>query len=330
MTRRLLPSSSCAAAVVLCLIARRPQLGAEQRPERPVSRLPGLPRRHRAQPDRGSEPRTTPSARACASTSVWTRSPPRRTRAPDAIARACDSRRQDGGLSVTRKFDDLKFTIGGAYSQENFYRATTGLTSLSRDLAKGNTTVAGGFSFSLNQPVLHPTPGTGEPVSPATRYASITQTLTKTTIAQAGYEVGRIAGYQDNPFLRANVNGSWCSARCRTRARGRRSRRACVRRCPADTYLEADYRHYFDDWQVTSNTFSAGVSHRFGPQVLMNVVVSAQQTDRRVFLSAAVLGVARSISRRTSGSSRSRRTTTRERWCSRRKASCGGCRRAPD
>jgi hypothetical protein len=54
----------------------------------------------------------------------------------DAISAASDScarchrdgvrtRRQVGGLSVTQKRGDTKFTIGGAYSQENFYRATS-------------------------------------------------------------------------------------------------------------------------------------------------------------------------------------------------------------
>jgi len=87
----------------------------------------------------------------------------------DAISAASDScvrchrdgvntHRIDGGLSMTRKYGDLRLAVGGAYSQENFYRSTTGLTSVTKDLAKGNTTVAGGFSFSLNQPVIHPLP----------------------------------------------------------------------------------------------------------------------------------------------------------------------------
>ncbi len=130
--------------------------------------------------------------------------------ASDSCARChqsgVNSRRQVGGLSVTRTFDDWKMTIGGSYSKENFYRATTGLTSLSRDLRKGSTTVAGGYAFSLNQPTLHPTPQIEDQFS-HDAYATITQTLTKTTIAQAGYELARITGYQNSPFLRANVGG---------------------------------------------------------------------------------------------------------------------------
>jgi len=68
--------------------------------------------------------------------------------ASDSCARChrdgVNSHRRVGGLSVTRKFDDLKFTIGGSYSQENFYRAATRLSSVSRDLADSNASIAGG------------------------------------------------------------------------------------------------------------------------------------------------------------------------------------------
>src|SRR5437879_5214841 len=67
--------------------------------------------------------------------------------ASDSCARChqngINSHRNVGGLSVTRKFDAIKLTAGGAYSQENFYRATTVLTSVSQDLANSNTTVTG-------------------------------------------------------------------------------------------------------------------------------------------------------------------------------------------
>ena len=58
----------------------------------------------------------------------------------DAISAASDScvrchrdgvnsHRQAFGLSATRKYGDVKLTIGGAYGTENFYRATTGLAA---------------------------------------------------------------------------------------------------------------------------------------------------------------------------------------------------------
>ena len=194
--------------------------------------------------------------------------------ASDSCARChrdgVNSHRQELGLSATRKCGDLKLTFGGAYSKENFYRATTGLTSVSRDLANGNTTVAGGFSFSVNQPMLHPLPDYANQYQ-SSGFGSVTQTLSKTTIVQAGYEVGHFSGYQNNPYLRANVSGVMLLGQVPD-ARTRQTLSARLRQAlPADSYVEADYRRYFDDWQVKSNTISVGASHHFGPQWLLNV-----------------------------------------------------------
>ena len=197
----------------------------------------------------------------------------------DAISAASDScvrchrdgvnsHRQLVGLSGTRKYADWKLTIGGAYSKENFYQATTGFTSASRDLAAGNATVAGGFSFSLNQPLLHPLPDT-ENQYQSGAFASVTQTLTKTTIVQAGYEFAHFSGYQNNPYLRAEVNGVLVTGNVPD-LRIRQTLSARLRQAlPASTYLEADYRRYTDDWQVASNTYSAGLSHYFRPDLLL-------------------------------------------------------------
>src|SRR5438445_1087535 len=91
------------------------------------------------------------------------------------------------------------------------------------------------------------------------------------TIAQVGYELGKINGYQDNPYLRANVNGALLLGHVPD-SRTRQTLSARLRQAlPADTYLEADYRRYFDDWQVKSNTLDVGASDHFGPMLLLNV-----------------------------------------------------------
>ncbi len=196
----------------------------------------------------------------------------------DAISAASDScvrchrdgvrsHRQVASLSVTQKYNDWHVTFGGAFSKENFYRATTGLTSISRDLNNANTTVAGGYSFSLNQPMLHPLPDYQNQYQHDLN-ASVTQTLTKTTIAQVGYEFEHLSGYLSNPYLRADVGGIMVVGQVPD-IRSRQTIMLRLRQAlPADTYLEADYRHYVDDWKLTSNGVSIGLSHHFSPQVL--------------------------------------------------------------
>ena len=196
----------------------------------------------------------------------------------DAISAASDScarchaegannSRVVGGLSVVRKYGDTKWTFGGEVGKELFYTATTLLTSATRDLHNGNTTVAGGFSYSLNQPQLHPSRDS-ETQHSFDGFASLTQSWTKTTITQIGYEANQINGYQSNPFLRTKVNGVYTVGQAPD-ARTRQAFTGRLRQAlPAATYLEADFRHYIDSWSVNSNALSVGLSHHFTDRIV--------------------------------------------------------------
>jgi uncharacterized protein DUF3570 len=195
--------------------------------------------------------------------------------ASDSCARChrqgVDSQRLAGSLSMTRKFGDLKWTVGGEYGLEDFYRATTAFTSISRDLNSGGTTVAGGYAFSLNEPTLHPLEQV-ETQYASSGYVAVTQTLTKTTIAQFGYEVAQVNGFQANPYLRADVQGLMLVGQTPD-VRTRHTLTARVRQAlPGDTYLEANYRRYFDNWQLRSNSIDVGLSHYLTRPVLASFV----------------------------------------------------------
>ncbi len=170
-------------------------------------------------------------------------------------------------LNVRKKFGDFKVDFGGEVSRENFYAADTGMISVSRDFNKANTTVAGGYSFSYNRPQMHPTEEVQHQVS-QDAYASVTQTVTRTTVVQLGYELNQINGYQSSPFLRTSVNGTM-QLGVVPDSRTRQTLMARVRQAlPGATYLEADYRRYIDNWQLDSNTVSVGLSHYFTPKVM--------------------------------------------------------------
>jgi len=172
-----------------------------------------------------------------------------------------------GSASVTRKYGDSKVTVGGEFSKEMFYTATTGLASISRDLNNANTTVAAGFAFSLNQPVLHPSRQTESQRSMDT-YVSLTQSWTKGTVTQFGYELNQINGYQTNPFLRTSVNSVLTTGNSPD-ARTRHAVSARLRQAlPAETFLEVDYRRYHDNWSLNSSTLALGLSHHFGDTIV--------------------------------------------------------------
>jgi len=170
------------------------------------------------------------------------------------------------GVNVLRKYGDTTLMIGGEFSKENFYTATTGLTSISRTLNKSNTTVAAGFSYSLNQPQLHPDQIV-ETQHAFDGFVSVTQSWTKRTLTQFGYELDQINGYQTSPFLRTQVNGVWTLGN-QPDTRTRHALTARLRQAlPGETFLDLDYRYYHDTWAVDSNAVTIGLSHHFGDQV---------------------------------------------------------------
>ncbi len=170
--------------------------------------------------------------------------------------------------SIFRKYGDTKLSVGGEFSKEQFYTATTGSTSISRTLNQANTTIAGGYAFSLNQPVLHPAEDVERQYAHA-GFATLTQTVSKTTAVQVGYEVSRITGFQNNVFLRANVDGIRMLGN-HPEHRLRHSVTAKLRQAlPGRLYVEADYRRYQDDWQVKANTWSAGLAREFSPRLTL-------------------------------------------------------------
>jgi hypothetical protein len=192
------------------------------------------------------------------------------TAASDSCARChaegATNTREFVNASLIKKYGDTKVSFGGEFSHENFYQATTFSTSITRTLNQANTTVAGGYAFSWNRPQLHPDQ-TVENQAAHSAYGTLTQTLSKYSIVQLGYELGRIVGYQSNPYLRTSVNGVKMVG-VHPDERTRHALTAGLRQAlPADTYLEADFRRYFDDWSIKANTWSAGLSHEFDSRV---------------------------------------------------------------
>ena len=218
----------------------------------------------------------------------------------DAISAASDScvrchqqgvgsQRVALGASLVRSLTSGKVSLGAEFSRENFYRATTILTSGSRTFNKANTTVAGGFSFSLNQPTLHPR-RVSQNQSAENGFVSVTQTLTRSTVAQVGYELAHVGGYQNDPFLRALVNGELILGN-NPDQRTRHTFTVRLRQAlPGQTYIEADYRHYLDDWAIHSNSFSAGLSRQITPQWLAKLSYRRYQQTGASFFAPEYFG----------------------------------------
>lgn len=200
----------------------------------------------------------------------------------DAITSASDScvrchpqgeydRRVTTNLGFTQRIGGTRISIGGELGNENFYDSKAIFTSVSQNVNGANTTIAGGFSYAVNHPVRHPSDDQIERNTARDGYLSVTQTLTRSTIVQGGYELARIDGFQTSPFLRALVNNVLIVGN-NPDSRTRHTIMARVRQAlPNETFLEVDYRRYHDSWQLDSNALALGLSHRFAAPVLLSL-----------------------------------------------------------
>lgn len=194
--------------------------------------------------------------------------------ASDSCARCHNEGAQNGRVfanaSLVRTLGDTKLSVGGEISRESFYAADTVMASVSRTLNKANTTVGAGYSLSFNRPTLHPDTLVEHQQSQDIT-ASLTQTLTRTTIVQLAYDYNRVSGYQTSPFLRTPVNGQMTIG-VAPELRNRQAFTARIRQAIGpDTFLEGDYRRYQDDWSLHSNAVSIGLSRNLTPRVLAGV-----------------------------------------------------------
>ncbi len=86
-------------------------------------------------------------------------------------------------------------------------------------------------------------------------------------------------------------------------ARTRQALTARLRQAlPGQTFLEADYRRYFDSWSVDSNALSLGLSHHFGDTRRRRRVATAGTTRRALSSTRPPTRGRPSTSRQTSGS----------------------------
>lgn len=194
--------------------------------------------------------------------------------ASDSCARCHQEGANNGRVflntSVVRTLGDTKVSLGGEVSRENFYAADSVMASVTRALNKANTTVTAGYSLSFNRPVLHPLEE-AEHQYAQDMYGSLTQTLTRTTIVQLAYDFNRVSGYQSTPFLRTLLNGQMALG-VAPDLRNRQAMTARIRQAlPGETFVEADYRYYRDDWSLRSNSLGLGLTHGIGSRVLASL-----------------------------------------------------------
>jgi hypothetical protein len=185
--------------------------------------------------------------------------------------------RNEVGAHVVQAIGNWR--VGASYlrSRESDYDSDTIGGSLSVDLFERNTTWTLAYAHTFDQVYNRPRsliehrsvpacnsdqPQTERDCPLDTDYLSlsVSQLLSPTAVATAGFEVAALDGFQSNPYRAVNVGGGAVAEKLpSTRQRYTLFGRLAQLFPSTGTTLQGIYRYYRDSWDLDANTFEARV-----------------------------------------------------------------------
>jgi len=169
-------------------------------------------------------------------------------------------------FSVGAQYFGEKYTISPSlgYSTEKDYTAISGGLEVEYELPNKVTTVSGGVSFSFDE--VDPTQETGiarvnnEDKENYAIFGTVSQVINKFTIIKSTIGVSVFDGFLSDPYKQAWVNQALVADN-RPDDRIQYTWSTQLRRYSElfGAALHADYRFYYDDWDVRSHTLDLGL-----------------------------------------------------------------------
>jgi hypothetical protein len=183
---------------------------------------------------------------------------------------------------------DAIVSLGYDQSTEPDYKASTFSADASQDVFGGMTTVSIGFSRAHDD-VGKKNVGFFDEATHWSYRSGVTQILSPRWLASVNLEAVHDEGYLGSPYRAARVFGATIPERVpRTR-----SSRAVKLRTIGDVgtagvsrmAVRAEFRHYWDNWDIKSNTLELGGSRYFGERWLADLSLRWYSQGKALFYS---------------------------------------------
>lgn len=204
----------------------------------------------------------------------------------DVVTQASPYRetRNEFGLGIDYAVRDALISLATSTSREPDYRADAVSLDVSQETFGGMTSVALGFTRARDK-VGHKDRGFFDNASHWRYRLGVTQILTPRWLASVNFEAVADDGFLGSPYRAARVFGAAVPER---NPRTRSSRAVKLRTIGeiADRQsVRAEYRYYWDTWDIRSHTAEAGYARHFGEQWLADAYLRYYTQDRALFYS---------------------------------------------
>lgn len=190
--------------------------------------------------------------------------------------------RNDIQLHANYYTEEGRVGLGGGYSDENDYTATSIGFDGERHFNEKNTTLSGGFGASMDE--INPTDADIYPTRPAQKskqsysaFIGLSQVMSRRFIMQGSFTYNNHFGYLSDPYKETKVVGATQDLVGDFRPNMRQQFALLVR---GNLHLEeieatihSSYQYYRDDWGISSHQFELSWYQTFGDSLQITPTV---------------------------------------------------------
>lgn len=195
-----------------------------------------------------------------------------------------DETRNEYGLGFDYAVRDSLITMAASRSKEPDYIADTFNMDVSQDVFGGMTTVGLGFTYGSDD-VGKKGEGFFSSAEHWRYRVGVTQILTPRWLANANFEVVSDDGFLGSPYRVALVFGAAVPERLPATRTSRTLQFRVIGEVAPAVSMRAEYRYFWDTWDIAAHTIGIGGAARFGEKWLVDLYARSYRQDGALFYS---------------------------------------------
>jgi hypothetical protein len=176
--------------------------------------------------------------------------------------------RNEYTLGMDYVYRDSSISLTGTTSREPDYTANTTSLNVSQEVFGGMTTVTLGFTRGADTVLKHNSPEFHDTADHWQYRLGVSQILTKQWIMSANVEALADEGYLGSPYRVARVFGAAVPENDPRTRSGRAAMFRVIGDLGSHDSVHANYRYYWDTWNIKASTVELGYSRYFGDRWL--------------------------------------------------------------
>jgi hypothetical protein len=193
--------------------------------------------------------------------------------------------RHEYGVGLDYAVRDSLLTLAYTHSKEPDYLAEGVSFDVAQEVFGGMTTVNLGFTRALDKVGRKDIAGYFDSAKHWRYRLGATQVLTPRLLGSLNVEAIADDGFLGNPYRSALVFGAAVPERLPRTRSSRAIKGRMIGALDDISSLRAEYRYFWDNWDIKAHTGELGYSRYFGPQWLTEALVRVHRQDKALFYS---------------------------------------------